>query len=59
MTVCRLFVLMTQLLGAIYCGQGKNWHMPNNFLICKVSKNKVIPRLFTYLWIAQFKIEGN
>ena len=57
MTVCRspifckpLFALMTHSLVAIYCGQeGKNLHMPNNFLVCKVSKNELIPNLFAHL----------
>lgn len=38
-----LFALVTQLLDAIYCGeQGKNCHMSNNFLVCKLFKNKMI-----------------
>ena len=67
MVICRstlfckpLFVLMTQLFGEMYFGQqSKNWPWPNNFLFWKVSKNELIPILFKYLWVAQFKSDGN
>ena len=51
---------MTQLFGEMYFGQqSKNWPWPNNFLVWKVSKNELIPILFTYLWVAQFNADGN
>ena len=51
---------MTQLFGEMYFGQqNKNWPWPNNFLVWKVSKNELIPILFTYLWVAQFNADGN
>ena len=65
MVICRptlfckhLFILMTQLFGEMYFGQqSKNW--PNNFFVWKVSKNELIPILFTYLRITQFNADGN
>ena len=55
----HLFVLMIQLFGEMYFGQqSKNWPWPYSFLVWKVYKNELIPILFTYFRINQFKADG-